>query len=155
MKKIRSIYYIFRNKFVSKHPHLYSYCDRHKSVIKFMFAGVTAASFNLLFLSIFYKLFHWDLIISTSLAFILSFIISFNLQKFWTFRSKDRNGVPMQLTLYLLNALLALSLNGHLMHLLVNIWGLWYLIAQIVVNGLVGFYNYFLYKFIIFKPKKI
>lgn len=154
MKKIKVLYYKFRGIFLRQHPHFYSFCDKRKFFIKFFFAGIFAALASLLFLSLFYKYFGWGIVFSSSLAFILSFVVSFNLQKFWAFRNYHKSKIPLQLVIYMLNALVALSLNAYLMHLLVNVWQIWYLFAQVIVNCLIGFHNFFLYKFIIFPVKK-
>lgn len=154
MKKIKAAYYKSRNKLLQVHPHFYSFCDKRKSVIKFFFAGVCAASVNLIFLAIFHKGLNWSIVPATSFAFVLSFVVSFNLQKFWTFRDNHKGRIPRQLIIYMLNALLALSLNGYFMHLLVSVWGVWYLLAQVIVNVTIGLQNFFLYKFVIFPVKK-
>ena len=89
--------------------------------------------------------------ISTSLSFLLSFLVSFYLQKLWTFRNQDEKKAPRQLVLYLLNSFLSLNLNGIGMHLLVTQFGIWYLFSQIIVNLVLGSLNFFIYKFIIFR----
>jgi putative flippase GtrA len=122
-------------------------------VIKFFFAGSSAAAVDLLFLFLFHGIFHWGLVLSSSLAFILSFVVSFTLQKFWTFRNYSQKKMPIQFVLYIGNAFIGLNLNGVLMHLFVNKFGAWYLLAQIVVNLLIGVYNFFVYKFIVFRKK--
>ena len=93
------------------------------------------------------------LILSTSLAFIFAFLVSFTLQKFWTFRNYNKEKMPLQLALYLTNSFIGLSLNGLFMHLLVNKLGIWYLLAQVIVSLTIAVYNFLVYKFIIFKFK--
>ena len=51
----------------------------------------------------------------------------------------------------MLNAFIGLNLNGALMHLLVNEYNVWYLLAQVIVSVVIGTYNFFIYRFIIFK----
>jgi len=80
-------------------------------------------------------------------------LISFNLQKFWTFRNYGRDRMAGQLFLYILNAVIGLNINGALMHLLVNSWSVWYLLAQVIVNLGLGAWNFLIYKFIIFKVR--
>ena len=153
MKIVNLLYRQIRKTFSKRYPRLYSFCDDRKSQIKFFFAGSSAALVNLLFLIILHGWLAWSLVLSTSLAFIISFAVSFNLQKFWAFRNYHYKKIPQQLGLYLLNAIVGLSLNGFLMHLLVNIWGLWYLLAQIAVSLTIGLYNFLVYNFIIFRRR--
>ena len=155
MKIVNLLYTKFRKVFLHYHPNLYTTCDKYKSVIKFIIAGSLATFVDLFFLTLFYSCFSYNLVLSTSLAFILSFILSFNVQKFWTFRNSYNKKVSRQLIFYILNALFGLSLNGYLMHLLVNIWGTWYILAQATVSLFIGIYNFFIYRFLIFRPQKI
>jgi putative flippase GtrA len=153
MKFINKSYFKIKQVFFRRYPRLYWLCDRRKSSIKFFFAGSTAAAVNLLFLFIFHGCFKWGLVFSTSLAFILSFIVSFTLQKFWAFRNYYYKKIPVQLVLYIINAIIGLNLNGFLMHLLVNKLGIWYLLAQVGVSLLIGLYNFLIYNFVIFRKK--
>jgi len=153
MKFINKIYAKVREVFSEKYPKLYGICEGYKSQIKFFFAGTSAALINLLFLIFFHGLLKWGLVLSTSLAFIVSFFLSFTLQKFWAFRNYHYDKVPIQLVLYIINAVIGLSVNGFLMHLLVNKWGVWYLLAQVAVSLSIGLYNFLIYTFIIFRKK--
>lgn len=141
-------------KITSNHyPSVYKILTKNKSVTKFIVAGSSAAAVDLIFLAIFHDLFNWSIVLSTSLAFILAFAVSFHLQKFWTFRNKDKKKIPKQLTIYMINALLTLNLNGLFMHLLVDRLGVWYLLSQVIVNVTIGVYNFFVYKYVVFKDK--
>ncbi len=153
MNAINRLYFRFRNFFSRHFPRLYSLCDRRKSVVKFVIAGSMAGLTDLVFLFIFHGLIGWPIVFSTSLAFILAFLVSFNLQKFWTFRNYSQRRVFGQLFLYLFNAFIGLNLNGFLMHLFVNELNIWYLLAQMAVNLILSVYNYIIYRFLIFRNK--
>ncbi|MFZ4631825.1 MAG: GtrA family protein [Patescibacteria group bacterium] len=154
MPHINRLYFKFRNFLSCQHPKLYCFCDNRKSVIKFFFAGCVASTTDLVFLYIFHSLFHWGIVVSTSLAFILSFIVSFNLQKFWTFRNFNNNKTARQFALYMLNAFVTLNLNGIFMHTLVVELNIWYLLSQVIVNVVIGIYNFFIYRLVVFKNVK-
>jgi hypothetical protein len=47
-----------------------------------------------------------------------------------------------------------LNLNGLGMHLLVNRFQVWYILSQVIVNLAIAFYNYAVYKFIIFRSSQ-
>ena len=144
-------YHKFRLCFSGRWPRFYAFCDQNKSYIKFIVAGVLAGGTDLLLLFLFHGLGHLDIVLATSLAFIMSFLISFSLQKYWTFRNHHRGRMVHQLFFYILNALLSLYLNGLLMHLLVNQHQVWYILAQIIVNLILAVWNFVIYKFFIFK----
>lgn len=154
MPAINRLYFRFRACFSSRCPRLYDFCNRHKSVIKFFFAGCMAGGTDLALLFLFHGLLKWGLVFSTSAAFILSFLVSFTLQKFWTFRNYRQDKVIGQLLFYVLNAFVCLNMNGFFMHLLVNKYKVWYLLAQIIVNLSLGFWSFMIYKFLVFRTDK-
>ena len=133
-------------------PKIFRFCQRRKHPVKFFFAGASAATVDLVALYIFHGLFHWEIVLSTSLAFLLSFVVSFSLQKLWTFRNYSQKRLPRQLVLYFLAAFISLNLNGWAMHFLVVNIGVWYLLSQVLVNVVLGIINFFTYKFLIFRP---
>jgi len=154
MPHINQLYFKFRNYLCLHWPQLYCFCNKRKSVVKFFIAGSMAGGTDLAFLFLFHGIFHWPIVPSTSLAFIFSFLVSFTLQKFWTFRNFSQDKAASQFILYILNAIIGLNLNGYFMHLLVNKVNVWYILAQIIVNLAIGFYNYLIYKSIVFKIGK-
>jgi len=151
MSLIHDWYHRFRHHFASHYPKSYHFCEERKSVIKFIISGCFAGGSDLIFLYIFHGLFSWGIVFSTSFAFILSFLVSFTLQKFWTFRNYSQDKVVQQLTLYILNAFIGLYLNGYFMHVLVNKYAVWYILSQVIVNLTLAAWNFVVYKFIIFK----
>lgn len=154
MPVINCLYFKFRSFFSGRFPRLFYFCERHKSVIKFFISGGLAGSVDLIALFIFHGLFHWNIVLATSAAFLLSFMISFSLQKIWTFRNYSQKRLPRQLVLYFSAAFISMNLNGLGMHILVNNLGVWYLFSQIIINILLGLINFFNYKFIIFHQNK-
>ena len=154
MPVINNLYFRFRNFFSTRWPQVYSFCDQRKSFFKFLVAGCFSGGSDLVFLYILFGLFKVSIVLATSVAFILSFLVSFALQKFWTFRNYSQDKVAKQIFLYILFAFVGLNLNGVFMHILVNRYNVWYLLAQFMVNLVIGFLNFLTYKFIIFiNPK--
>ncbi|MFA5023644.1 MAG: GtrA family protein [Patescibacteria group bacterium] len=154
MPLINKLYFRFRHFFSDRFPKIYCFCDNRKSIVKFFIAGCFAGATDIVFLFLFHGLLKWELVLSTSLAFVLSFLVSFTLQKFWTFRNYDEKETVNQLFLYILNAFIGLNINGFLMHLLVVKFNIWYILSQIMVNLFLGFCNFLIYKFIIFRNTK-
>lgn len=122
-----------------------------QKIIKYLIAGGTGAFVNLALLYVLTEIFGLWYLISTSLAFLTSFFVSFLLQKFWTFGDNDREKMYRQMAAYLAVALANLSLNGLLMYFLVGSFRLWYILAQVFVAGAIAVESYFIYKIFIFK----
>lgn len=154
MTFINKLYFSFRNSFACRLPRFYNFCETKKSVVKFMIAGCIAGGTHLVFLAIFYDLFNWPIVLSTSIAFISAFVTSFSLQKLWTFRDFSQKRAVRQFSLYIINAFFTLNVNGFLMHLLVDRYSIWYLFSQIIVNISLGVYNFFIYRFLVFRKQK-
>lgn len=132
-------------------PKLYGRFFKGTSLIKFAISGGISGSVDLIFLFLFYGLCHWGVVLSTTTAFLFSFLISFYLQRVWTFDNKEKKKVPRQFVLYMLNAFLSLNVNGFSMHFLTITLGVWYLLSQLLVNAVLGTLNFFIFKFIIFR----
>ncbi|MDD2353915.1 MAG: GtrA family protein [Patescibacteria group bacterium] len=148
---INNSYRQLRQGLACHFPRLFPLIDAKKAVIKYFIAGVSATLVNLISLAFFHGFLKINLLLATSLAFVVSFVVSFSLQKFWTFRNYHYKKIPLQLILYIINAFIGLSINVFLMNLLVNKWGAWYLLAQFIVSFIIGVYNFFAYNFVIFK----
>lgn len=148
-------YYNYLRKFLEKkYPIFFKFLSKYKDKIKFVVAGFLATVVNLFFLFIFFQLLEIKIIYAASSAWLLAFIISFSLQKFWTFRNFSIKKMPKQLLYYIIILIISLILNARWMYLLVEGLEIYYLLAQIIVILVIGFLNYFVYKFIIFKEKK-
>lgn len=150
MRFINHLYFNFRHFFSSRFPKAYFFCDNSKSVIKFLIAGSFAGAADLIFLFILHGLLKLPIVMSTTMAFVLSFLVSFTLQKFWTFRNHSQERMIRQLIVYILNMAIGLYVNGWLMYQLVDQYNIWYLLAQLMVNLVIGGWNYIAYRFIIF-----
>ncbi len=91
-------------------------------------------------------------VLSSFFAFIFAFIVSFTLQKFWTFKDKGLSRVHSQGFLYFAVQVINLALNTTLLYILVEYLSLHYLLAQIIVGIVVAVWSFFIYQFIIFRP---
>ncbi|MFH1522952.1 MAG: glycosyltransferase [Patescibacteria group bacterium] len=125
-----------------------------KTYIKFVISGGTAGTADLILLYVLTDIVGLWYLISATIAFVVAFLISFFLQKFWTFRDNRRTIIYKQLSLYLVVGLTNLSINGAAMYLLVDKFGIWYMLAQVISSGFLAFINFLVYKFIIFKKCK-
>lgn len=123
--------------------------DRYQSA-RFLIAGGTAATLHLGVLFILTDIFRLWYVFSTTAGFLTAFCVSLVLQKFWTFQDKGRERLHRQLALYFTVAVCNLFLNAGLTYLLVGAWGVWYILAQIMVSGGIALESFFVYRSFIF-----
>ncbi len=133
---------------------LFKIAIKHKRIIKYIISGTTAFSVDILFIYVLTEWFYVWYLLSAVLAFTVAFFVSFYLQKFWTFRDNDRKKIYKQMGLYLIIGLLNLVINTGFMYLLVDVFGIWYLFAQVIMCGSIGLYSFLIYNFLIFNNKK-
>jgi len=129
---------------------MWNLLDKYKQIIKYLFAGGTAALVDLSSLYFFTDILGVWYLISACLAFILAFFVSFFLQKFWTFRDGNKEIMYKQMGAYLTVALINFLINIVSMYFLVDGLKVWYMLAQFIVSGLVAVESYLVYKTFIF-----
>ena len=120
-------------------------------VFRFLLSGGIALGTDLAFLFLFTDVFGMWYLASAIMAFILAFIVSFSLQKFWTFGDHSQEGLHMQIGVYFLVAIINLALNTLLVYLFVEWTGLYYLFAQVVASALIAIESFFAYQHFVFK----
>lgn len=152
MPLLNNIYNVL-SRYCSRHcPLVHAFARRYQSFARFVITGTITGGLDLLFLFIMHGLLHIGIVVSTSVSFLMSFFTCFYLQRVWAFDNHGQNHrVPRQFMLYMLNSFFTLNVNGFGMHLLVNKIHIWYLLSQIVVNLIIGGWNFLIYKFIIFR----
>jgi putative flippase GtrA len=120
-------------------------------VIRFVISGGTATSINLgavFMLTHFLGLWY---VLSSITAFFAAFLVSFALQKFWTFGEDPTTYTHAQALLFLAVVLVALIINTTLIYSFVEYAHLHYLFAQFVSGIFIAVMNYFTYKHIVFR----
>lgn len=143
-----------------------------KIYLKFFISGSTATAIDLFFLYLLHGILHIPLIYSVFFAYLCGFIVSFLLQKFWTFSANvknSNNSTKIQFFMYTAISVLNLFLNSFFVYLLVNYHyfilndylielliiknNIWYLIVQAFICGVLGIESFIVYNFFIFKKK--
>ena len=122
---------------------------------RYIFSGFLAFTTNLVLLFVFKNYLHWWYLTASTLAFIISVIVSFMAQKFITFRDKSTSRVPHQIALYFIIALFNVFANGVLMFSFVDIAHIQYLLSQVFSAGMIAIWSFALYRFVIFPNVKI
>lgn len=118
-------------------------------IARFLISGGTSAVTNL---SILFVLTHWYgvwYIYSSIIALCVATIVSFILQKLWTFQNFSGE-VHKQFPLHASLGLINIMVNTVILYILVEWVGIWYLLAQIFSGILLGFVNYTVYRLYIF-----
>ena len=125
---------------------------RFGKVIRFLIAGGSAAVVNL---GVFYFTnVDGHYILASIYAFFAAFLVSFLLQKYWTFREHTHSMVKAQMLMYLAAAGMNILIGTMLLYVFVEYFGVHnHLMAQIISQSLIACMSYFVYKHVIFRPR--
>jgi len=124
-------------------------------IVKFIISGGTAAMANFssfLFLTKFVSL-HY--LLSSVLAFIFSAVVSFCLQKIWTFDNQSLDKLHIQFGLYIIMIFFNLIMNTLLVYLFVEYLYFGHFISQVMAGVILAIESFFVFKHVIFKNKII
>lgn len=125
--------------------------DFAAKIVRYLFSGGIAAITNLALLWLFTSVIHIWYLLSSILAFMIAFGVSFVLQKFFTYQDHSTQGMKGQALTYLLVTGTNLALNTGLMYLAVDKAHMNYILAQIVVSIVIAIESYVIYGIFIFK----
>ncbi|MEK7125595.1 MAG: GtrA family protein [Patescibacteria group bacterium] len=132
-------------------PKFFRLIVKHKTGVKYLFSGGTAAFMYLSILFILTDIFEVWYLFSSIMAFVVSLLTNFFLQKFWTFRDNNWQRLKKQLVIYGLLGIMNFILNPILLYAFVEKFHVWYLLAATIVIGSLAIINYIVNKFITFK----
>lgn len=122
-------------------------------IIRYLLSGGTAAATNIITLFLIVHFAQVYYLYATILAFAFSIIVSFTMQKFWTFRDLPMHDAHQQFMRYLLVIGANLALNTALMYVLVETAGMWYLSAQLLTTAIIAIIGYFGYRHFVFRER--
>jgi len=123
--------------------------------VRFGISGVTSSLAGVLILYVCTGIFGMWYVASSTIGFCGAFIVSFTLQKFWTFRESSLHRMPLQSLQSIIVAACNLALNTGLMFIFVQRFQIQYLLAQCIVYLSLGMLDYGIFKLIIFKHDKL
>lgn len=126
--------------------------SRYGKVVRFLISGGSAAAVNLSLLYVFVEILDIWYIAGSIIAFIVSFFVSFTLQKFWTFRDASTEVMHGQVAKYFFVALINLGVSTGTLYLLVEYVQLPVMLAQVITLGLIAIVSFFVYQRFIFHP---
>jgi glycosyltransferase involved in cell wall biosynthesis/putative flippase GtrA len=120
-------------------------------IIWYLFVGSWVAVFQYVTFFVFFDLFQFNYVFSTSISFVLTVVVSFLSQKNITFRQKSREERSvketfLQQALFFVNALVGLLFNTLFMYIHVDLLHISPYIAQALTMCLLALYNFFVYR---------
>jgi len=124
--------------------------ERLFHLLRYLISGGTAAMSNVAILFLLVQFAHLHYLQASILAYLMAIVVSFTLQKFWTFQNKQTHDVQSQFARYTAVVLINLALNTLLMYILVTHMDVWYIFAQILTTSVVAVTGYFGYKHFVF-----
>jgi len=135
----------------------YSYLEtRHPvkaKILRYIISGGTAAVVDLFLLYAFTDWLGIWYLLSAILAFLVAFMVSFAMQKYWTFKDRSNENIHGQAAKYFAVTATNLGLNTLGIFLLVDYVHVHYMLSQILVSALIAVESFFVYH-LIFKGQK-
>lgn len=114
--------------------------------MRYLFSGGTAAMVNLGLLYLLTDIMGLYYLLSGILAFSCGVIVSFIMQKSWTFQDRSTEETYKKFVLYVVIAIINLAVNTSLLFLFTDIFNLYYMISQFLASGIVAVWSYFIYR---------
>ena len=122
-----------------------------RQVLRFGVSGVAAAMTlmgTLYGLTEFAKFWY---IHSVLIASVVSFFVSFGLQRLWTFRSTEPKAALPQLMAFVALFLANSAINAGLLYVMVEDFHAPYLLSELLIAVLIAMWNFFIMRFLIFR----
>lgn len=121
--------------------------------IRYIESGTAAAGVNFFILYILAEYFHVWYLVAATIAFSIAVVVSFLLQKYWTFRDSRSGGsaVAAQGASYLTIAVCNVFLNAIFVYVFVEKIGLWYFLAQAISAIIIALWSFAAYRFFVFR----
>lgn len=122
----------------------------NKQFVRFFVIGGLCALLTLMMMYILTTLLGIHYIISTIIVWFLTNFVGFYFNKLYTFKT-HKSRFWRELYKYYIVMLSSCFLNVVLMYFFVSLFLIWYLFANIIVIGILFFYNFFMHKNLSFK----
>ncbi|MBN2094143.1 MAG: GtrA family protein [Candidatus Zambryskibacteria bacterium] len=118
--------------------------------LRYFLCGITSAGLNILVLYLLTDIVGIWYLYSSIMAFIISLIVSFTLQKFVVFKDMITAKLHYQFSKFTVALILGTITNTILIYVFTDLVGIWYIFSQILAGFFVMIQNFLLYKFFIF-----
>ena len=111
--------------------------------MKFGLVGTFVMFFHIFFVYVLTEVFAWWYLASVTFSYACSIVLNFLFQKYYVWSNYSTSAIKRQAHLFVWLALSCLGLNTVLMYVLVSVWGLHYIIAQICVIGVLSLVTFY------------
>lgn len=125
-----------------------------RKAVRYLASGAVVYGINIGLVYVFSEVFRWWYLISSAVAFVVSVVVSFLVQKFWTFRDRDMSVWRAQLTSTFGLSMANLILNVVSMYGMVSYMHVNYLVSQVLVSALIAAVSFIVYQYVIFRPRR-
>ncbi|MDP6756288.1 MAG: GtrA family protein [Patescibacteria group bacterium] len=132
-------------------PKLLAPIHRYKREIKYIISGGSSALAALVVVFVVTDVFKVWYLISVIFGQVVGFFTNFYLQKFWTFRDPSQERMHRQFKIFIGLAVAHMVLNVVFISILVEVFGMWYLLAQAIVLAVLAIGSYLFNRFITFR----
>lgn len=120
-------------------------------IMKYIISGGAATTVNLGLLYILTNFLRIWYVFSAAIAYLCAFLVSFTLQKFWTFNNSALKQIHTQFMIYVGFVSFNMTLNSLLIYFIVETTGVYYLIAQIGIGILMALWSFAFYRILFTK----
>ncbi len=124
--------------------------ERYRQFLKYCIGGGIAFVIDVSLLYIFTEFCGIWYLLSATLSFCISGIFNYLFQKFITFKSENKKYLK-QFSIFILIALVGLLINNFILYVLVEYFGIWYLLAKAAAAVVVLIWNFIANKKVTFK----
>jgi putative flippase GtrA len=124
-------------------------------IARFLFSGGFATATNVILLFVLVRFFYMWYLLAAILSFIAAVVVSFMMQKFFTFNDYTKEKIKQQTVFYLGIQIFNLCLNTLLMYIGVDLLNIQYVLTQVLISSVMAVYNFFVYKYLVFTPDAV
>ncbi len=126
---------------------------KYSTFFKYMIIGIVGTIFNIAIYMLLFQFFPQYYLICNVIAYIISLIIIFILNKIYVFNDKKNNYkyIAKQFIVFSLSRVVSLGIDTYVLYLCVDKLHLGNLLSKIIANAGTTFINYFVGKLFIFK----
>ncbi|MEK7151994.1 MAG: GtrA family protein [Patescibacteria group bacterium] len=144
------------NEVIKKKDFFYGHFSDRNLVTRYIMAGGTGALVNLASMYVLTDILGVWYIASAIFAFLISLVVTFFLQKMWTFGdvALHPQHALRQVALYTASSVSFLGLNTLILYLLVEFLDVWYLLAQFFSLGVVALGSFLFNKSVTFRKSE-
>ena len=153
---IKRAFVKFFGKFDFPFPHKHLVKNESRLIVRYISAGsISSGTQIFLFWGLLQFFGSAYYLLSSVIAFVVALLVSFTLQKFWTFKERSLHRLKKQFRLYGIVALVNVFMNAALMYFFVSLFLMKYLFAQIVTMGMVAVWSFLVHRIVTFNHENL